>query len=495
MADRLNPAERLGVGSSITSQDGRFTLIMQADGNLVFYGPTGKYRWHTGTDGRAVSQAIMQTDGNFVVYGTDGAPIWATGTGQPGSWLIVQNDGNLVIYDSAGNPRWATDTGIVRVMVPGFLPSTSGLHFVNSFPMSSFPGINVLGTLVAIPGVYGLCGGMAFAARDYFEAGLAPPPDTTPPTSGPLFDYLWIRLLASFNLINVPPGPAKYMHLMHPALPDHETWASNAGLAPRGRAWVMINEEWPKIRGDIASGHPSPLGLVTIKSLDPSRVFDNHQVLAYGYELDGTDLVIYVYDPNAENNNNIAISLSIADPQHTTSVAYSGTIFGGDHVIWCFFRPDYSFSRPPIVGPGTTGNIHLRANNGQYVCAEGGGGGTVVANRAVARGWETFQLVDRTGPPLRSGDQVALRANNGQFVCAEGGGGREVVANRNAIREWETFTILRADGSAGEIANGQQVAVRANNGQFVCAEGGGGREVVANRGAIGTWETFTIEIV
>lgn len=140
-------------------------------------------------------------------------------------------------------------------------------------------------------------------------------------------------------------------------------------------------------------------------------------------------------------------------------------------------------------------NIHLKASNGQYVCAEGGGGRAVVANRPVAGAWETFQLVDQNGSPLRSGDQGGLRASNGQFVCAEGGGGRELIANRMAISQWETFTILRADGSSGEITNGQQVALKANNGQFVCAEGGGGREVVANRNAISRWETFTIEIV
>ena len=142
-----------------------------------------------------------------------------------------------------------------------------------------------------------------------------------------------------------------------------------------------------------------------------------------------------------------------------------------------------------------TVNIRLRANNGQYVCANDGGGGRVVADRVVAGVWETFQLVDQNGPSLRSGDPVVLRASNGQLVCAEGGGGREVVANRNAIGRWETFKIMRADGSGGEIANGQQVALGASNGQFVCAEGGGGREVVANRSAIGAWETFTIEIV
>ncbi len=37
---------------------------------------------------------------------------------------------------------------------------------------------------------------------------------------------------------------------------------------------------------------------------------------------------------------------------------------------------------------------------------------------------------------------ISLRAYNGQYVCAEGGGGREVVANRNAVNAWETFKLL-----------------------------------------------------
>lgn len=79
---------------------------------------------------------------------------------------------------------------------------------------------------------------------------------------------------------------------------------------------------------------------------------------------------------------------------------------------------------------------------------------------------------------------VALRANNGQYVCAEGGGGGEVVANRGHIKEWETFELIQLDDGA--------VALRANNGQYVCAEGGGGGKVVANRTAIGPWETFAL---
>jgi carbamate kinase len=90
-------------------------------------------------------------------------------------------------------------------------------------------------------------------------------------------------------------------------------------------------------------------------------------------------------------------------------------------------------------------DIHLRADNGQYVCAEGGGGGEVVANRDRAQEWETFtveRVPGRRGRGnVRTGDSIALRADNGQYVCAEGGGGGEVVANRDRAQEWETFTV------------------------------------------------------
>jgi hypothetical protein len=107
MSDRLNPGDSLPVGGSIPSLDGRFTLTLQADGNLVLYhtggAPAG---WATGTVGRAVTQAIMQADGNFVLYGPAG-PIWSTGThGHPGSYLVVQNDGNVVIF-GPGGPLWS----------------------------------------------------------------------------------------------------------------------------------------------------------------------------------------------------------------------------------------------------------------------------------------------------------------------------------------------------------------------------------------------------
>ena len=308
----------------------------------------------------------MQGDGNLVMYGPGGTYVWDTATdGHPGAWLVIQDDGNVVIYDSAGNPLWATDTMIVRRDVPGFLPSTSGFHFSNSFfPHVPDLTINILGTPVAIgDAANGLCGGMVFAARDFFQAGMLIPPDTTNPSAGPLFDYIVQRLFDSFNLHLPPPppplpgifptptppfgpGPLTYMHLMNPALLDHETTASQIGLAFHGRAWIMIQEEWPKIKADIDSDQLSPIALVEIKDLDATQMGDNHQVLAYGYELDGTDLRIRLYDPNSPNKDTATMSLSISQPEHTTSVTNSEV-----STVWCFFRPIYTFSTPPPPPP------------------------------------------------------------------------------------------------------------------------------------------------
>lgn len=227
-------------------------------------------------------------------------------------------------------------------VIPGFLPSTSGLHFDNSFPRVP---LRYLG----VPGVFrislgdasdGLCGGMVFAARDYFEAGRAPPAETSPPAEGPMFDYLVDRLFDSFNL---PLGPLRYVELMNPALPDGDPFLRWLGVGPHGRAWRMINEEWPKIREDIDAGRPSPLGLVKVKSLNPMELGKNHQVLAYGYETSEGRLTVRIYDPNHADRDDVTLALDVSSPRRGTTV----TQLPGGSRIHSFFRVPYSPSSPP----------------------------------------------------------------------------------------------------------------------------------------------------
>ena len=127
--------------------------------------------------------------------------------------------------------------------------------------------------------------------------------------------------------------------------------------------------------------------------------------------------------------------------------------------------------------------VAFKTRNGSYLCAEGGGGHEVVADRAAVGKWEIFRVIRLPG------DNVALRAFSGHYVCAENGGGREVVANRNAIGPWETFSwIPNAHGGTSNL----RIFLRAANGQYVCAESGGGGDVNANRAVPADWETFTV---
>ena len=79
--------------------------------------------------------------------------------------------------------------------------------------------------------------------------------------------------------------------------------------------------------------------------------------------------------------------------------------------------------------------------------------------------------------------QVALMAANRQYVAAEGGGGRELVANRDARGPWESFNVV--------YLGGDRVALRASNGQYVSATGPNGL-LLANRDCIGPTETFLL---
>jgi hypothetical protein len=105
----LGPDTGLPSGSAMRSCDGRFTFVMQGDGNLVLY-QRRRAIWSTGTWGNPGAVAWMQGDGNLVVYGPTGRALWDSQTwGHPGAALAVQDDGNVVIYGD-GRALWATDT-------------------------------------------------------------------------------------------------------------------------------------------------------------------------------------------------------------------------------------------------------------------------------------------------------------------------------------------------------------------------------------------------
>ena len=141
--------EFLGVsfGSSLVSgfgvgpydDEGLQRLVLQRDGNLVAYAPTGEVLFASGTFTAEPVRLVLQDDGNLVLYTQSDRVLWATGgtpsvmeaflpwegsvsgpTGLlPGHYLlssdrrsrlVMQGDGNLVLYGRDGRARFATAT-------------------------------------------------------------------------------------------------------------------------------------------------------------------------------------------------------------------------------------------------------------------------------------------------------------------------------------------------------------------------------------------------
>lgn len=226
--------------------------------------------------------------------------------------------------------------------VEGFLPSTSGLHFPNRFDHVPLRTVRVplLGMNVTLgDAANGLCGGMVFAVRDYHESRLPPPTLTTAPNGGPLYDYLVQRLFDSWD---IPGGIIRYLELMNPRLPDTGSVSGPLGLVTSSRSAIMIQEEWPRVRQDLDDGRLCPLGLIELKSADPARLGQNHQVLAYGYDLQGTNLTLNLYDPNAPDNDGVVLTASLADPEQSCQLTCTTV-----PTVFCFFRSNYAPALPP----------------------------------------------------------------------------------------------------------------------------------------------------
>lgn len=174
-----------------------------------------------------------------------------------------------------------------------FRPSLHGFKFANSFSGSRLPaGLGKLESALGAPARYGLCGGMSFAAADFFLARIDVPTATKAPAAGtPLFKYISTR--------------------------QNDSLGDKLQHAPRFAQWMMrpdsgllgVREltlaELPAILTQIESNHPALIGLVfSSRGEKPAgeggAVWDNHQVLAYA----------------AQHHSPIAIDLRIYDPNY-----------------------------------------------------------------------------------------------------------------------------------------------------------------------------------
>jgi hypothetical protein len=225
-----------------------------------------------------------------------------------------------------------------------FAPSRHGLGFDNAWPPA--PAVVVptpFGEIRLGAADGGLCGGMVYAALDYYHAGV-PPPAVRPAPRTPVYEFIVRRLLDSWQ---APGGVARYYEWM--GLPDGDgTGVQLFGrplLTRRGLSWRTITGEWPRIRLDLDRGVPVPLGVVTVASRQPRDLALNHQVLAYGHRSAGPRVALRVYDPNRARRDDVAITFDTSAPATATRFEHNLAI--GGRRVRGFFRTGYRQHRSP----------------------------------------------------------------------------------------------------------------------------------------------------
>lgn len=132
----LSGGQTLSAGQSIWSPNGKYQLVMQTNGNLVEYGPSGAV-WATGTPSSG-NHVTMQTDGNLVVYTSGGQALWQSGTGgnSGGFVLDLENNGGLQIFGVGGRGlMWTagsnTGGGYPYASAVCYYGSRGGPHCIN----------------------------------------------------------------------------------------------------------------------------------------------------------------------------------------------------------------------------------------------------------------------------------------------------------------------------------------------------------------------------
>lgn len=352
---------------------------------------------------------------------------------------------------------------VVREHRLDFDPRRHGFGFPNAF-------VNVV---LALPNgqkvtTSGRCGGMAYAAADHWLAHVPVPPWTAatyapgrvPPKENWLGDYIYRRQLESFLVASA------LKFALWSVLPDERAWYS-AGLHA-----LTLHDEVPELVRRLDEGHPVVLGLVVAREL--GAMAHNHQVLAYGYEVDehGATTVL-VYDSNAPGRQTRLTPTD--DGWHSTT----GELWRG------FFLQDYAPATPPaLISAALEPTRRLRggdvirlahvesgrvlraddnADTGGAVSTEGPGHPDAVES------WWRLVVPDPTGPtaPLCQGSVVRLEhIATGRWLSSRRGvrspvTGQQAVSCADTADDW----LVEVDGRASQWTAGSRVRLvhRATN--------------------------------
>ncbi len=233
-----------------------------------------------------------------------------------------------------------------------FIPSRDGFKFVNSFPGYFMP-YSTPAFLASrkISSKYGLCGGMCAAAYDFLLAGRPIPSTPNVPRQGTsLQRYLFRRQMDSLGGL----GLEAVKVAQWTTLPD------GTPVGTMRRTLDEFNEFRPKLD----EGNLVILALIyehatSIKELS-RLVFNNHQVLAYGYQQSANgSLAINIYDPNLPGRDEVVISAETVQVGEVSSPTGIEPILGltstelASGAYYKSLRGFFQMPYTPEIPPGT----------------------------------------------------------------------------------------------------------------------------------------------
>lgn len=214
-----------------------------------------------------------------------------------------------------------------------FDPQRHGFKFRNDFQTAplQLPGLQDLRW-------GGLCGGMVYAALDYFNrAATIPQQSFLPATGSPLFNHIYNRQINSLTS-----NADKWTELGFNPFGWRTTEFFNWGLQGWGGGRLQ------ELRQEIDAGRPAPLGLFKAGN---GGFGPHHQVLAIGYDMGRykgdlgafkEELKIFVYDPNHPGR-----VMALVPSPSTNSYHYAES--SNEQWMTYFVDRKYQASVPPVI--------------------------------------------------------------------------------------------------------------------------------------------------
>lgn len=236
--------------------------------------------------------------------------------------------------------------------VPRFKPGLHGFHFANGFDNEL--RLLLLGNAIEAVirvfsngmGFAGRCGGMAYAALDYFKHPSVPLPAEAelPPDGSVCGEYIWQRLVKSLEHV-APEFVRAQTDLVH----RDALWGRS--LPPKGSAYTSVVEQLEK-------NTPCSLDLITT-GFGLEKIGECHQVVAIGHtpSSDPERVLVHTYDNTCPDREMVLVLnqdkgyweehelVTLAGDRRFVSSGVSG--------FWRGFFPDlkYADQLPPNAAP------------------------------------------------------------------------------------------------------------------------------------------------